>query len=65
MRSMTETVPSGSASDEDSNVHMNYALVSALVAFAVAQAIKVFTTWYVFSFIIISDFWICLYSCFS
>nr|KAJ0216459.1 hypothetical protein LSAT_V11C300113200 [Lactuca sativa] len=37
---MTETVPSGSASDEDSNVHMNYALVSALVAFAVAQAIK-------------------------
>ncbi|CAI9275167.1 unnamed protein product [Lactuca saligna] len=46
MRSMTETVPSGSASDEDSNVHMNYALVSALVAFAVAQAIKVLTTWY-------------------
>ncbi|KAL4570125.1 hypothetical protein LXL04_025776 [Taraxacum kok-saghyz] len=45
MRSMVDTVPSGPTSDEDSNVHINYALISALVAFAVAQAIKVFTTW--------------------
>ncbi|KAI3501845.1 hypothetical protein L1887_29871 [Cichorium endivia] len=46
MRSMAETTSNGSTSNDDSNVHMNYALVSALVAFAVAQAIKVFTTWY-------------------
>ncbi|XP_076889356.1 uncharacterized protein LOC143540087 [Bidens hawaiensis] len=29
-----------------SKVHMNYSLLSALLAFAIAQSIKVFTTWY-------------------
>ncbi|KAI3713887.1 hypothetical protein L1987_72474 [Smallanthus sonchifolius] len=47
MRLIGERKMSGSTSTEDSsNLHMNYPLLSALLAFAIAQSIKVFTTWY-------------------
>ncbi|KAI3728385.1 hypothetical protein L6452_17019 [Arctium lappa] len=47
MRSMGESEMSGSPPIQNSrHVHMNYALLSALIAFALAQSIKVFTTWY-------------------
>ncbi|PWA96394.1 acid phosphatase/vanadium-dependent haloperoxidase-related protein [Artemisia annua] len=48
MRMMGETRGGGS-SDQDSSspdYHMNYPLLSALLAFALAQSIKVVTTWY-------------------
>lgn len=54
MRLMNEKAGGSTSSNQDdssSNVHMNYPLLSALLAFAIAQAIKVFTTWYVFTFI--------------
>ncbi|KAI3787276.1 hypothetical protein L1987_41634 [Smallanthus sonchifolius] len=47
MRLMGERLMSGSTSTGDSsNFHMNYPLLSALLAFAIAQSIKVVTTWY-------------------
>ncbi|KAL8208232.1 hypothetical protein R6Q57_007644 [Mikania cordata] len=47
MRLMGESSTSGSTSTGySSTVHMNYPLLSALLAFAIAQSIKVFTTWY-------------------
>ncbi|KAK9076199.1 hypothetical protein SSX86_004532 [Deinandra increscens subsp. villosa] len=51
MRLMGETSMSGSTStgDGDSSssvLHMNYPLLAALLAFAIAQSIKVVTTWY-------------------
>ncbi|KAI3694159.1 hypothetical protein L1987_77120 [Smallanthus sonchifolius] len=47
MRLIGERLTSGSTSTEDSsNFHMNYPLLSALLAFAIAQSIKVVTTWY-------------------
>ncbi|GJX84089.1 acid phosphatase/vanadium-dependent haloperoxidase protein-related protein [Tanacetum coccineum] len=50
MRMIGETRGGGSAtSDQDSSssdYHMNYPLLSALLSFALAQSIKVVTTWY-------------------
>ncbi|KAJ0631335.1 hypothetical protein HanPI659440_Chr17g0668811 [Helianthus annuus] len=47
MRLIGEASMLGSTStDDSSNIHMNYPLLSALLAFAIAQSIKVFTTWY-------------------
>ncbi|GJS71924.1 acid phosphatase/vanadium-dependent haloperoxidase protein-related protein [Tanacetum coccineum] len=41
----TSSPPSATSSSRPS-LYMNYALMSALTAFALAQSIKVFTTWY-------------------
>ncbi|KAL8249952.1 hypothetical protein R6Q59_006820 [Mikania micrantha] len=38
------SLPNSSSSSQP--VYMNYALISALIAFALAQSIKVFITWY-------------------
>ncbi|XP_071703201.1 uncharacterized protein [Rutidosis leptorrhynchoides] len=48
MRMMGETGSSSSNDNDDSssNAHINYPLLSALLAFAIAQSIKVLTTWY-------------------
>ncbi|KAJ0432077.1 hypothetical protein HanIR_Chr17g0855341 [Helianthus annuus] len=47
MRLIGEASMLGSTStDDSSNIHMNFPLLSALLAFAIAQSIKVFTTWY-------------------
>ncbi|KVH97858.1 uncharacterized protein LOC112523230 [Cynara cardunculus var. scolymus] len=40
------TTPPNTSYSSSRPVYMNYALISALVAFALAQSIKVFTTWY-------------------
>ncbi|KAL7607303.1 uncharacterized protein LOC111906267 [Lactuca sativa] len=40
------TSPSFTSSSSSRPVYMNYALLSALAAFALAQSIKVFTTWF-------------------
>ncbi|CAI9278212.1 unnamed protein product [Lactuca saligna] len=40
------TSPSFTSSSSSRPVYMNYVLLSALAAFALAQSIKVFTTWY-------------------
>ncbi|KAM0016651.1 hypothetical protein Hdeb2414_s0028g00699051 [Helianthus debilis subsp. tardiflorus] len=54
MRSVTirlftsqNSVTSSTSSSSPVYYYMNYALISALVAFALAQSIKVFITWYV------------------
>ncbi|XP_076916322.1 uncharacterized protein LOC143575983 [Bidens hawaiensis] len=49
MISLTSTNSASSSSSSEAAgeaVYMNYVLVSALAAFALAQSIKVFTTWY-------------------
>ncbi|XP_071706837.1 uncharacterized protein [Rutidosis leptorrhynchoides] len=43
---LTNSVNSFTSPSSSEPVYMNYALLSALVAFALAQSIKVFTTWY-------------------
>ncbi|KAL4587015.1 hypothetical protein LXL04_011664 [Taraxacum kok-saghyz] len=40
------TSPSFTSSSSSRPVYMNYVLISAIAAFALAQSIKVFTTWY-------------------
>ncbi|KAI3877586.1 hypothetical protein MKX03_037719 [Papaver bracteatum] len=41
-----DTFSTSSSSASSSSVFTNYPLISALIAFALAQSIKVFTTWY-------------------
>lgn len=64
---ITNSVNSFTSSSSSETVYMNYALISALVAFALAQSIKVFTTRFVF-FLSVSlllslqlSFWIMIY----
>ncbi|KAI3720394.1 hypothetical protein L6452_21310 [Arctium lappa] len=46
LSSAHNSVPTNTSYASSRPVYMNYALISALVAFALAQSIKVFTTWY-------------------
>ncbi|KAI3763488.1 hypothetical protein L2E82_13384 [Cichorium intybus] len=45
-RNSVQTSPSFTSSSSSRPIYMNYALLSALAAFVLAQSIKVFTTWY-------------------